>query len=219
MQHGYSRQQSDEIIRLAHQLFRPGTQAPPRITLAPTGIQSGIRREDLVKARDFLMTVTRLPRVPVSDIMSGTTQDPESGRLVPVEYTVRDRNGRSRREQYEPPMFGGPERRLAAMAQAPIPAPVRTYTYSVSLNDAMGRTYEFEISLNRDPRRAEGRGLIAQMNTILGENTGIIAITSGERQVSVDEFRDVYRRVYRDTSIAGSQASIDIHGRRERRGG
>lgn len=63
------------------------------------------------------------------------------GRMVPIEYSVRS-GTRTRRVTYEPQLFAGPPSPGPVMVQAPQPAPVRTFLYSVAVG---GREYQVEL--------------------------------------------------------------------------
>jgi hypothetical protein len=116
------------------------------------------------------------------------------------------------------PMYAGPTQAIA-LHEERAPAPVRVYNYSLSLTTAQGRTYNFEVTLNRDPHSVEGRGLAQQFFNMRNLPGVVVAATSGDRQVTPAEFWRAYQQVYRDVlGTTGTQASIDIHGIRHSRG-
>jgi hypothetical protein len=161
------------------------------------------------------MAVEGAPSVPLSDFSMGLTRG-RDGRMGPITYNLQetDRRGRprSRRVEYSVPMYGGPERAQAAVREAVRPAPVRTYTYQVGLRDRQGREYAFEISTNINLRNVPGATASERLYNLLynpPEGRRVIAATSGDRSISVDDFRAAYASVYR---FLADGASISIYG-------
>ncbi len=116
-------------------------------------------------------------------------------------------------------LFAGPSTQIA-VREEPRPSPVRVYNYSLSLTNARGQTFNYEVTLNRDPRSVEGGRLADQFFNMRNLPGVVVAATSGDRQVNPEEFWRNYQLVYRDVvGTTGTPASIDIHGIRGRRQG
>ncbi len=116
-------------------------------------------------------------------------------------------------------LFAGPSEQIA-VREEPRPSPVRVYNYSLSLTNARGQTFNYEVTLNRDPRSVEGGRLADQFFNMRNMSGVVVAATSGDHQVSAEEFWRNYQAVYRDVvGTTGTPASIDIHGIRGRRQG
>lgn len=183
--HRYTPREIDEIIRMSRMMIGVGRQRPRSPTLeANNPLHRNIQPADLVSARDAFAAAVRA-----------------TGTETSTQRAIADaRIG-----------FRGPEIAIS-VREVPPPTRIRTYTYSISLTDAQGRQYSYDLTMNRPLR--SGRLAENLFQTIGSQEgrSGIIAVTSGDQRVATEQFARVYRNVYMDLNIPGSEAHIYISG-------
>lgn len=207
---GYSPAEAAEILRLAQRLYSIGGRPQGALIDGGNSLHRRINAQDVLAVRDKFMEVARNPKVPVRQIIIAEAEVP----------TVRPGQPRERElQRFARLTLKGPDIGLS-MTQLPEVAPVRTYSYSVAVRDRMGRASSFEISMNKNLRNlGEGRNLTERLHSFLRSSDSssvVLGVTSGGRQVSLDDFRSAYFTAYSDTSILNSNASIDIVGSNRR---
>lgn len=146
---GYTRQEANEIFRLANQMVGTGGRRARNPTLDQRNpAQRRITASDLNHARDALMALARRPREPARGIMMDSAS-----------------------------LYRGPERQVAIPPETR-PAPVRTHVYVVTMGDQQYRV-QLRHALPRGAGLTSLRGgrVSALRDTLFRNTADVMAIT------------------------------------------